>query len=142
MSNSTRAPQRRDSGPWVMHLEKVCRLLAEGQRFTIELHPYSDAYGFMDGRMMRNMGLHILDKAANLKVRRSALKGRTADGSNQRFEARHRGGQVSILPEKGAAIFLGANLANYNALWRCWQGGTPTDARRRAAPWHSQGVRA
>ena len=106
MSNSARGPQRAD-GPRIMYLDNVCRLLAEGQRFTIEFHPYSDLYGSMEGRMLKSMGLHILD-----------------------------GGQVAIIPPNGgASIFMGASLANYGSLWRCWQ-GTPTDAQRRGTPWH------
>lgn len=111
MSNSTRGQQNRTEGPRVMYLDRVCRLLAEGQRFTVEFHPYSDLYGDMGSRVARNLGLHILD-----------------------------GGQVSILPMNGTAIFLGASLANYGSLWRCWQ-GEPSEAQRRGTPWKGQGVR-
>ena len=111
MSNSTRGPQRADSGPRVMYLDQLCRLLADGQRFTIELHPYSDLYGDMGSRVARNTGLHILD-----------------------------GGQVAMLPgSSGVSVFMGATLANYGSLWRCWQ-GTPGEAQRKGTPWKRQGV--
>lgn len=45
MSNSTRGQQHRDDGPFVMHLERVCRLIEMGQRFTVEFNPCSDVGG-------------------------------------------------------------------------------------------------
>lgn len=42
MSSSTRGPQRGTNSPFVMHLERVCRLIEMGQRFTVEFNPTSD----------------------------------------------------------------------------------------------------
>ena len=58
MSNSVRGPQRGNGGPFVMHLERVCRLIELGARFAaVEFNPNSDA----DGRMIGNVGLRITD---------------------------------------------------------------------------------
>lgn len=107
MSSSARGPQTPAGGPFVMHLEKVCRLIEMGQTFTVELHPHSDLPAQLRGRLVRRVGIHILD-----------------------------GGQVTLQTMDGQeSIFLGLSLANYKRIWRCWQNGVPTDQARGATAW-------
>ncbi len=107
MANSARGPQRRPEGPYVAHLDKVCRLLEDGQRLTVEFHPYGDLPGDLRDKAIRGMELHIMD-----------------------------GGDVAFrMPGSSNRIFLGMTLGNYGRLWRVWIGGTPNDAQRRAMRW-------
>ena len=107
MSNSIRGPQRSANSPFVMHLERVCRLINMGQTFTVEFHPHADIPQKLQGGVVKKIGLHIRD-----------------------------GGEVTLVPIGGsAAMFLGLTLANYGKLWRCWQGEEPSDAQRKATQW-------
>ena len=45
MNTSTRGPLRGKDLPFVMHLERVCRLIEMGQRFIVEFNPCSDIGG-------------------------------------------------------------------------------------------------
>ena len=47
MSSSIRGLQRGASGPYVLHLERVCQLIDRGTPVTVELHPNSDAIGLL-----------------------------------------------------------------------------------------------
>lgn len=106
MSNSNQGPQRGAGGPFVMHLERVCRLIEMGQRFTVEINPCSDV-GNAAPNVIRELRLMI-----------------------------HAGGEVSMHTLDGSTVLrFDLTLANYKKVWRCWQNGTPTEAQRRAAPW-------
>lgn len=107
MNTSMRAPQRGDNGPFLMHLERVCRLIEKGAEFTIEFNPCSDIAPML-GRVMERVWLRI-----------------------------EEGGDVTVLARGGSEGYrlLGLTLANYKRLWRCWQNGTPTQAQARAARW-------
>ena len=107
MNTSMRAPQRGDNGPFLMHLERVCRLIEKGAEFTIEFNPCSDIAPML-GRVMERVRLRI-----------------------------EEGGDVTVLARGGSEGYrlLGLTLANYKRLWRCWQNGMPTTAQRRRRPW-------
>lgn len=107
MNTSMRAPQRGDNGPFLMHLERVCRLIEKGAEFVIEFNPCSDIAPML-GRVMERVRLRI-----------------------------EEGGDVTVLARGGSEGYrlLGLTLANYKRLWRCWQNGTPTTAQRRSKPW-------
>lgn len=115
MANSIHGPQRRPEGPYVAHLEKVCRLLdsfeepRRGPRtgFTVEFHPYGDLPGNLRGQVIRGVRLHIMD-----------------------------GGDVSfMLSGSDTGFFVGLRLSNYGSLWRVWIGGMPGEAARREKRW-------
>lgn len=94
-------------GPFLMHLERLCRLISMGQTFTVEFHPVLTGTGELRGKVIRHLGLHIMD-----------------------------GGDVAIqLIDKSATIMVGLTLANYKRAWRVWQNGVPTDEQRRATEW-------
>lgn len=107
MSKSIRGPQYGDDGPFLMHLERVCRLIEKGAEFVIEFNPCSDLPALL-GEIMEHVKLRI-----------------------------HEDGAVSVRvgPKDIAFNLLGLTLANYKRLWRCWQNGTPTTAQRRRRPW-------
>ena len=82
---------RQGSGmPFVMHLERVCRLIDMGARFgAIEFHPYSDL-SRVRGTIVQNVVIRICD-----------------------------GGGVSITTPDGISISaFGLALSNYKRLWR------------------------
>lgn len=107
VSNSIRGPQRSTDSPFVMHLERVCRLIEMGQDFTIEFHPHSDLPSSVRGMVVKKMGLRILED-----------------------------GDVLMLPIGGGqTMMLGMKLANYRKIWRCWQNGTPTETQCRETWW-------
>ncbi len=58
MNTSTRGPLRGRDVPFVMHLERVCRLIEMGQRFTVEFNPSSD---IEIARVIRDLELHVHD---------------------------------------------------------------------------------
>ena len=107
MSKSIRGPQYGDDGPFLMHLERVCRLIEKGAEFVIEFNPCSDL---------------------------PALLGETMEHVRLRIE---EGGDVTVLARGGSEGYrlLGLTLANYKRLWRCGQNGTPTTDQRRRRPW-------
>lgn len=106
MNMSTRGPLRGNDTPFVMHLERVCRLIEMGQKFTIEFNPCSDIVETM-GNMIESAGISILTD-----------------------------GRVCIHRPSGyGAAVANLSLANYKRVWRCWQNGAPTDAQRRAVKW-------
>lgn len=105
MSNSIRGPQRGQGAPFVMHLERVVRLIEMGQHFTIEFNPNSDV-GMVMGDLVFNKGLRI-----------------------------DNGGVVMLTKDDQSFYALGLTLANYKRVWRCWQNGIPTDALRRGMKW-------
>lgn len=112
MNSSLRGSRAGDGreGPFVMHLERLCQLIAMGQTFTVEFHPVSDLPLSLRGKVVKRLGLHILD-----------------------------GGDVAIqLLDDSTSIMVGLSLANYKALWRVWQAGTPSDALRRGTPWRGR----
>lgn len=108
MNTSLRGSRRGgDDGPFVMHLERLCDLISRGATFTVEFHPVSDLPQTLRGKIVKRLGLHILD-----------------------------GGDVAIqLLDASTSIMVGLSLANYKKLWRVWQNGTPSDAQRRGTPW-------
>lgn len=106
VGNSLRGPRRGGDGPFVMHLERVCRLIEMGQRFSVEINPCSDV-GSAAPNVVRDLEIRI-----------------------------HAGGAVSLQTIHGAPVMMfDLTLSNYKRVWRCWQNGTPTEAQRRAAPW-------
>ena len=107
MSNSIRGPQRSTNGPFIMHLERVCRLIEMGARFgVIEFNPASDL-GKVRDTLIKEIGLAI-----------------------------HDGGSVSMIALNGTGISgFGLTLANYKRVWRIWQNGIPTEDQRRAVRW-------
>lgn len=107
MNTSMRAPQRGDNGPFLMHLERVCRLIEKGAEFVIEFNPCSDLPALL-GETMEHVRLQI-----------------------------HEDGAVSVHAGRKDIAFnlLGLTLSNYKRLWRCWKNGTPTTAQRRRTPW-------
>lgn len=107
MSNSTRGPQREAGAPFVMHLERVCRLIAMGQRFVVEINPNSDLPEGIAGQVICGVELKIME-----------------------------GGEMTMTVGDGSLVLhLGLTLADYKRHWRCWQGGLPTVARRLALRW-------
>lgn len=58
MNSSLRGPQRGRDVPFVMHLERVCRLMEMGQRFTVEFNPNGDV---SIDRVIRDLELHVHD---------------------------------------------------------------------------------
>lgn len=104
---NTKEPRQGPGVPFVMHLERVCRLIDMGAHFgAIEFHPYSDL-GDIRGTIVRNVALRICD-----------------------------GGGVSITTPDGISISaFGLALSNYKRLWRIWQNGIPTDAQRAMVKW-------
>ena len=106
MNDSRRGPARGDGRPFVMHLEKVCRLIEMGQRFTVEFNPNSDAAaGGME--VIRDVRLSIL-----------------------------KGGEVCMQAPSGAGFALfDLTLATYKRVWRCWQNGLPGVVQRRETRW-------
>lgn len=106
----TRHPTRSGEGtgrPFLMHLERLCRLISMGQTFTVEFHPALTGTGELRGKVIRHLGLHIMD-----------------------------GGDVAIqLLDAETTIMVGLNLANYKRAWRVWQNGVPSDAQCRATEW-------
>lgn len=95
------------NGPFLMHLERLCRLISMGQTFTVEFHPVLTGTGELRGKVIRHLGLHIMD-----------------------------GGDAAIqLIDKSATIMVGLTLANYKRAWRVWQNGVPTDEQRRGTEW-------
>lgn len=106
MSNSTHGPLRGQGMPFVMHLERVCRLVEMGQKLMIEFNPCSDVVELM-GSMIEGARISILSE-----------------------------GRVCIQRPSGCgAAVANLSLANYKKVWRCWQNGTPTEAQRRAVKW-------
>lgn len=94
-------------GPFIMHLERVCRLIEMGQTFTVEFHPILTGAGDLRGKVIKRLGLHIMD-----------------------------GGDVAIqLLDAQTSIMVGLTLANYKKTWRCWQNGIPSDPQRGATEW-------
>ena len=123
MNMSTRGPLRGNDTPFVMHLERVCRLIEMGQKFTIEFNPCSDIVETM-GNMIESAGISILTDG-----RVSTLHTELADLSLL-------DGRVCIHRPSGyGAAVANLSLANYKRVWRCWQNGAPTDAQRRAVKW-------
>lgn len=107
MNSSTRGPQGRNDAPFVMHLERVCRLIEMGQRFAVEFNPCSDVATAMHGRLVRDVALEIL-----------------------------AGGEIAMRTMDGSVVLrFDMTLANYKRLWRCWQNGTPGEAQRRTTRW-------
>lgn len=107
MSKSTRGPQHGHDGPFMMHLERVCRLIEMGAEMTIEFNPSSDLPAMLGGIME-----HV-----RLKI--------------------HEDGAVSLHADHNTVGYslTGLTLASYNRLWRCWQNGAPSEARQRAVKW-------
>lgn len=106
MRTSIRGPLRGNNAPFVMHLERVCRLIEMGQRFTIEFNPCSNV-GKLRGRLIKDMGLHI-----------------------------ESGGDIALVTTDGISTAgFGLTLANYKSVWRCWQNGEPDEAMRRGLKW-------
>lgn len=105
--------RRRDdtlNGPFVMHLERVCQLIARGQTFAVEFHPCSDLPAAMRGKLIRQVRLEILtDGDVALQVGNADTK-----------------------------LFVGLTLANYKQIWRCWQNGLPGDRLRQGTPWKAR----
>lgn len=58
MNTSTRGPQQGGGQPFVMHLERVCRLIEMGQTFSVEFNPCGDV---AIDRVVRDVGLRIRD---------------------------------------------------------------------------------
>lgn len=97
---------RGTGAPFVMHLERVCRLIEMGQRFTVEINPCSDA-GRAAPNVVRDLEIYI-----------------------------HAGGAVSLMAAPGVPVMaFDLTLDNYKRVWRVWQNGAPTEAQRRAARW-------
>ena len=107
MNTSTRGPQRGKDSPFIMHLERVCRLIEMGATFTVEFNPCSD---------IPRLYTDLL-KGAKLRI--------------------HEDGDVSVHMNGSSigVRLLGMTLANYKKLWRCWQNGVPVDAQRRSTRW-------
>lgn len=105
-SHRIKGPQRNDA-PFVMHLERVCRIIDMGAKFgVVEFNPYSDL-DKVKGATIKDVGLRILD-----------------------------GGDIAIvLSNESVVNAFGLKLSNYKSLWRCWQNGVPTDDQRRATQW-------
>ena len=110
MNSSRMNPGRGKDLPFVMHLERLCQLIEMGQTFTIEFHPAGDLPGGLRGKIVKKLGLHIMD-----------------------------GGEVAIqMLDASTSIMVGLSLANYKGLWRAWQNGVPCDAQRRGTPWRGR----
>lgn len=107
MNTTKRGPQRDNTAPFLMRLERLCQLIEKGAEVTIEFNPCSDI---------------------------PAMLGHTMDHVHLRI---HEGGDVSVHAKNDTVSFnlLGLTLANYKRLWRCWQNGNPTEAQRRTTPW-------
>lgn len=107
MSNSIRGPQRGNNVPFVMHLERVCRLVDMGARFAvIEFNPNSDL-GKVRNKLLKEVGLRIRE-----------------------------GGDVSmVMLDDSVVTGFGLRLGNYKRIWRIWQNGEPTEEQRRAVKW-------
>lgn len=100
--------QAQPTGPYVLHLERVCQLIERGNPLTVEFNPCSDLPVVSAG-ILRRIGAHILD-----------------------------GGEVQLISLNGTSTLLvGLTLANYGQLWRCWA-GEPNEQRRRAARWRAR----
>ena len=98
---------RQGSGmPFVMHLERVCRWIDMGHKFTIEFNPCSDVVDLM-GTLIESAGVSILPD-----------------------------GYVCIYRPSGYGTAMAKlSLANYKRIWRCWQNGIPTEAQRAMVKW-------
>lgn len=106
MSGGTGGARHGGGAPFVMHLERVCRLIEMGQRFAVEINPCSDC-GPAAPNVVRDLEIRI-----------------------------HAGGAVSLMTIHGAPVMMfNLTLANYRRIWRVWQNGTPTEAQRRAVRW-------
>lgn len=57
MSNSSRGPLSGVGAPFVMHLERVCRLMEMGAAFVVEFNPNCD----IGPGMVRDMRLRVLE---------------------------------------------------------------------------------
>lgn len=107
MSNTLRGSRRGSDAPFVMHLERVCRLIDMGAKFrVIEVNPNCDLERVRHS-LIKDVGLQIRD-----------------------------GGDVSAILLDGSIVCgFGLSLANYKKVWRAWQNGVPTEAQRRAVRW-------
>lgn len=105
--SSLHAPLPGTGAPFVMHLERVCRLIDMGAQFgAIEFNPNSDL-GDVRNTLVKEIGLAIRD-----------------------------GGSVSLIASNGMPVSaLGLRLGNYKRVWRIWQNGIPSEAQRRAVRW-------
>ena len=94
--------------PFVMHLDRVARLMEMGTRFDIEINPNCDLAERFERRpcMMLDMQLRVL-----------------------------AGGGVEIMVNSRTGYEMGLTLANYKRIWRCWQNGAPTAAQSAACKW-------
>lgn len=103
---SFKAQEKYNGSAYILHLERVCQLIASGHLVTVEFNPNSDLPPEIAGRIMTRAGIHILD-----------------------------GGEIAIVnPNSDTSMFLNLSLANYKKLWRCWC-GFPSDSHRRAMKW-------
>ena len=94
------------NAPFIMHLERVVRLIEMGQHFTVEFNPCSDV-GIAKDTLVRDIGLRI-----------------------------DSGGDVAMLTSNGLGVYTQKlTLANYKRVWRCWQNGVPSVAQRCASKW-------
>lgn len=106
MSSSIRGTQHGKDAPFVMHLERVCRLIEMGQRFTVEFNPTSDVAA---------AGVTIVQDI-RIRIR--------------------EGGDILMEALNGMQTMdFRMTLANYKRLWRVWQNGMPTEAQRLALRW-------
>lgn len=106
MSSSIRGTQHGKDAPFVMHLERVCRLIEMGQRFTVEFNPTSDVAA---------AGVSIVQDI-RIRIR--------------------EGGDILMEALNGMqTLDFRMTLANYKRVWRIWQNGVPTDAQRRTLRW-------
>lgn len=98
---------KRSGGPFIMHLERVVRLIEMGQRFVVEINPNSDVYDLIGRRMLEGVRLEIAD-----------------------------GGRLLVEMANGVGVsVLRLTLANYKRVWRCWQNGVPDEDLRRGVSW-------